>query len=799
MNQPTLPTLNTPVRILVVDDHPNTAATLARAIAQLGPKVDVVSATSGYEALERVKDGAADILITDMIMPGMSGLELIEQLQNHPAGRPAFSFLMTAYDVLGLRVTAHRLKVKDVIVKPVHPERICQIITQAIQEMNQDKPAHKEPALQKSFNILIADDQPDNLTLLARYLENEGYRYTMAKDGLETLEKARNELPDLILLDVNMPHKDGFTVLKEIREDPAIQHIPVIILTATRFSPTEIQSGLNMGADDYVTKPFDRRELLARIRTRLRVKEAEDVIRRRNRELNLLPEIGKDLSARLNINELTDIVLRRTVETLGAMLGHIIIFNSKAPLHKEYRVSSSTSSMPEMQLPALNDMLQMIKETHQSLIIADTQNDPVWHSMPNAPANSVIIVPMFGRQELLGFLILIHEQTGYFNLEHQLLLQAIAGQAAIAVENVQLYASVAKEQLRLTAVLQSAADAILVFDADGCLSLLNPAGEKLFTDYDAKLGLPLARGCGYDSLIELLEETYTSSKPVTGEFVSPDRRAFSVLLTPIEEGGYVVVLHDVTHFKELERVKDEFIATASHDLRNPIASIKGFSHLIKYAGPLNDNQNDFVQRIQNAVENMSELVENMLDLTKMDLGAEPKHEVLDVSPLLWEIADEFQPHAEAKSLLLKLEKTETSSKVKGDVLQLRQALRNLIGNAIKYTPNAGTVTLSLEHKSNMAVIHIQDTGYGIPADDLPFIFDRFYRARNDAVQDIEGNGLGLAIVKSIIEQHSGKLSVESELGHGSCFTFTLPLLQQELSTAIKHDHSEPDPILIRGQ
>ena len=136
---------------------------------------------------------------------------------------------------------------------------------------------------------------------MSRYLENEGYGYIKAKDGLETLEKVRNELPDLILLDVNMPHKDGFTVLEEIRADPAIQHIPVIILTAARLDPTEIQSGLNMGADDYVTKPFDRRELLARIRTKLRVKEAEDVIRRRNRELNLLPEIGKDLSARLNM------------------------------------------------------------------------------------------------------------------------------------------------------------------------------------------------------------------------------------------------------------------------------------------------------------------------------------------------------------------------------------------------------------------------------------------------------------------------------------------------------------------
>jgi CheY-like chemotaxis protein len=126
-----------PIKILVVDDHPSTAYTLARAISQLGPKVNVVSVTSGNEALKSVDDAAADILITDMVMPGMTGLELIEKLQHHPSGRPTFSFLITAYDVPGLKVTAHRLKVKDIIVKPVRPERVCQIITKAVEEMGQ--------------------------------------------------------------------------------------------------------------------------------------------------------------------------------------------------------------------------------------------------------------------------------------------------------------------------------------------------------------------------------------------------------------------------------------------------------------------------------------------------------------------------------------------------------------------------------------------------------------------------------------------------------------------------------------
>jgi len=135
---------NAPVRILVVDDHFGTATTLARAIAQLGPGVEVIPATSGQEALERVKYAAVDILITDMIMPEMTGLELIERLQNHPAGRPTFTFLITAYDVPGLKVTARRLNVKEVFTKPVNPERICQTVVQAMEKLSRGSAAPNE-------------------------------------------------------------------------------------------------------------------------------------------------------------------------------------------------------------------------------------------------------------------------------------------------------------------------------------------------------------------------------------------------------------------------------------------------------------------------------------------------------------------------------------------------------------------------------------------------------------------------------------------------------------------------------
>ena len=327
MNEPALSINHPQARVLVVDDHPGTAATLARAISQIGPEIEVVSATSGKMALEQVRDNAVDLVITDMMMPDMNGLELIEKLQSHPGGRPAYTILITAYDVPGLKESARRLKVNETIIKPFRPEYICQVVSKALEDFGPSKHSKKTTELKQSHKILIADDVQDNLSLLSRYMVNEGFTFVTANNGNKALELTRSEMPDLILLDINMPEKDGFEVLKEIRLDPAIEHIPVIILTAARPNPEDVRAGLELGADDYVTKPFDRRELLARIRTKLRAKESEGNIRRRNKELSVLPEIGKELSARLDMDELTDIILRRSVETLGAMLGQVFILN----------------------------------------------------------------------------------------------------------------------------------------------------------------------------------------------------------------------------------------------------------------------------------------------------------------------------------------------------------------------------------------------------------------------------------------------------------------------------------------
>ena len=353
MDKSASPNNKATVRILIVDDHPNTASTLGRTMSQLGPGIEIITAESGEQALQLVSDKPVDLLITDMVMPGINGLELIEKMQSHPGGRPAYTALVTAFDVPGLKESARRLKVNDVLNKPIRPERLSQIVAKAIEDLG-CAPRASNLDNKVQLKILIADDHSENVLLLSRYLENEGYGCLTAADGAQALTTIRAELPDLVLLDVNMPIKDGFEALQEIRSDPAIAQIPVIILTAARLEPMDMQYALNIGADDYITKPFDRRELLARIRTRLRVKETEDIIRLRNKELNLLPEIGRELGARIDINELTDVVLHRTVETLGALLGHIILLSSKGPNSKSYTFSATPAPAFQSTIPSID-------------------------------------------------------------------------------------------------------------------------------------------------------------------------------------------------------------------------------------------------------------------------------------------------------------------------------------------------------------------------------------------------------------------------------------------------------------
>jgi two-component system phosphate regulon sensor histidine kinase PhoR len=248
------------------------------------------------------------------------------------------------------------------------------------------------------------------------------------------------------------------------------------------------------------------------------------------------------------------------------------------------------------------------------------------------------------------------------------------------------------------------------------------------------------------------------------------------VVTPIDDGGEVAIIHDVTHFKALDQLKNEFIATTSHDLKNPIFAVLGYSDLLGKAGPLTPMQVDFVNRIRNSAVQMQDLVLNLLEMARMDMGTRLKLEILDVGELVKGVVEEFKNQADGKKITLTTDALNGLPLIQGDHHRLQQVTRNLVSNAIKYTPSGGKVHVFAQMGANQILVYVRDTGIGIPPEALPKLFQKFFRVQTDATKDIEGNGLGLAIVKSIVEQHGGQVTVESTLGQGSCFCFTLPTM-----------------------
>jgi signal transduction histidine kinase len=398
------------------------------------------------------------------------------------------------------------------------------------------------------------------------------------------------------------------------------------------------------------------------------------------------------------------------------------------------------------------------------------------------PTHSAVAVPMRAEGRVVGVLAIHSRQPNVFQESDRVLLETLAAQIMAALERLRLFESVDQERHRLDAVLRSAADAILVLDAAGRLQLINPAGARLFTDVETKLGQPLPEGRGYDDLAALLRQASSAppaplSPGVAGltvhQIAWPDQRVFAVVISAIEQGGQVAILHDVTEFKDLERVKNEFLATASHDLKNPLTAVIGYSDLLERVGSLTAQQAAFLGRIKSAARQMHELVQDLLDLARMDLGVQLSLERWDLGALADEVADEFRPQAAAKRQALSV--TEAEAPVMADPARLRQVLRNLIGNAVKYTPEGGRIEVLVSQPDGLAQLQVRDTGLGIPSGDLPYIFDKFYRVQAEDRQGIEGSGLGLAIVKAIVDQHAGTVAVESEVGQGTCFTVSLPL------------------------
>ena len=329
---------------------------------------------------------------------------------------------------------------------------------------------------------------------------------------------------------------------------------------------------------------------------------------------------------------------------------------------------------------------------------------------------------------------------------------------------------------QLAAVLTNTEDGVLVVADDSVehVILANQAARDAFGMAEDVAGRPLAEVVQDELLADVLHRSQSSAEPAHAEIPLPDERTLNAHVTPIPGVGRVAVMQDITAIKELDRMKSEFVSTVSHDLRSPLTSIKGFADLLPAAGPLNEQQTHFLGKIQHSVETVTEMITDLLDLGRIEAEVRMEVEPCDVSAIIEKAVAGQRNHAELKNQALDVHVVPGLPGVLGNRLRLGQAVSNLVSNSVKYTPEGGHISVSVSVEDGQVVVRVTDDGIGIPPDDLPQVFDKFYRVDTPETAEIIGSGLGLSIVKTIVEKHRGRVWVESELGVGTIFTIVLP-------------------------
>jgi two-component system NtrC family sensor kinase len=247
----------------------------------------------------------------------------------------------------------------------------------------------------------------------------------------------------------------------------------------------------------------------------------------------------------------------------------------------------------------------------------------------------------------------------------------------------------------------------------------------------------------------------------------------------IEGVGRTIVMQDITHLKELDRLKSEFVSVVSHDLRSPLTSILGYVQLLERAGELNDAQKDFVKRVHSSVDNITSLIGDLLDLGRLETGLDLTLTACSLNDIIIQVVENAQMAIQDKKLNLDLNLLEEECFVQGDRKRLHQAFNNLVNNAIKYTSEKGKITIRINKKDGQIITQVEDTGVGISPGDQPYVFDKFFRS-DQVMDNFQGSGLGLSIVKSVVERHNGRIWLFSAPEKGTTFTVVLPVAEPSL-------------------
>ncbi len=610
-------------------------------------------------------------------------------------------------------------------------------------------------------------NRQDNTRELVYYLEVEGYswRVVIRLSYDVVLEQARQVATPLLLLQTLLG--GGMVIIIPLVTGWLTRPLTHLAAAADHIAEGDLEQPVQVTGDDEVARVGHAFEGM-----RVRLKGRLD-------DLSLLLQVSQQVSATLELPKGMPFILEGALKATNAQVARIVLLSaSGAP---QMVMSRGT---PREGLGSLDRALAIAGRDQEKPLVVENlarAKSLAEQQVIEGPIKAVIALPVRTKDRVPAVMWVGYDRARQFDASEIDLLSTLASQTAVLVDNARLFQAAEGGRRRLAAILTSTSDAVLVTDRDDRILLVNPAAERAFgIAARVVVGQKVSEAELAPTLREVFEEPVPESGALAEEVPLPDGRTLYASVSTIlsadgERIGRVALMRDVTHFKELDEMKSEFVATVSHDLRAPLTFMRGYTTMLPMVGDLSEKQSGYVDKILHGIGQMSELIDDLLNLGRIEAGIDLERQPCHMGTILVEAVDGMRARAAAKGLTLRLEPSAGGAVISGDAALLRQAVANLVDNALKYTPSGGTVTVGLTVRQGQCVIRVADTGIGIGPDDQVRLFEKFYRIKRRDTTDIPGTGLGLAIVKSIVERHGGKVWVESELNTGSTFYASLPL------------------------
>lgn len=526
----------------------------------------------------------------------------------------------------------------------------------------------------------------------------------------------------------------------------------------------------------------------------------------RARQLRALLTIAESASESLNTEKILNATLDKSLEVLHFDVGYIRILDAESKkmvvrAAKGLREPEPSSTVVYLEDPNRRHVANIIFETRRPYISADVRKDPTFRNrtMEREGVISAAYIPIVSKTKcVLGTLVVGSRKRRKFSKEKINLLQAFGSQLGMALENAQLYDEVCKGKAYIENLVENAGDAIISTDMNDRILTWNHGAEILFGyKKEEVVGNSLAMVYPSSHLHELRDEREKVMLAGVVRNLEVRRQgkdgkiidvSLSVSLVKDMQGNIIGLLRsakDISEkkrfekrLKELDKMKSDFVSNVSHELRTPLTAIKGSADnmLDGITGPLNDKQVRYLARIKSNADRLSRLINDILDLSKIEAGRialDPT--TLAIVPIIQEVTDSLRPVATEKKISLTVASPDSGLTAWADRDKVMQVLMNLIGNAIKFTPSQGAVSVSAGTDGDDWVnISVTDTGPGMAAEEADKIFDKFYQIPQVKAQHYQGTGLGLAISKALVDMHGGRIWVQSEVGKGSTFSFSLP-------------------------